>query len=361
MAYTNRICLYIIAVLILIEGVPGSFYEITYTCKDDVCISGKDVVWNLTITNKDQTKVEYSLVEIIDAVNKSPIAMLSANYQPLSSDRGDLITLEPMSTYTLDIAGKLPAANVGDRLVYNLCFSIPVPSQHRYYIAKGIYEQQHCYPINESIIVYECATSGDCPPDKQCLKHDCKAVVCGSCEYIVNHGCQKYQCCSDATCKSYEKCENHVCQRLNCSGNERVANHSCSPIVCADDEHFVNGSCVMLACAYDEYIYNHSCMKLDCADNQYIQDHQCFELQCREFESAADHECRVLNCGFNETVYNHSCVAVDCWMFEDIVDHGCRTNTGILARIVGEVIAIVAIVTLASFVGVRAYHIYRGW
>ena len=99
-----------------------NLYNISYKCKDNICIEGQRAEWLVTIYNPGNRVVEYTTIELLDAVNDSIIAELKIPFFPLSSDRGDIIVVKQNSKVTINLSGKIPGANYQQNLFYcRLC------------------------------------------------------------------------------------------------------------------------------------------------------------------------------------------------------------------------------------------------
>jgi hypothetical protein len=330
--------------LFSINSVNAYFYNITYNCKDDICIEGETAEWLVTVYNRGKHIIEFTAVELLDSVNHSLIAQLKIPYYPLTSERGDVIVVKQNQKVTINLSGKIPMANYQQNLIYYPCFTNTMTDS--YIIAKyKKYEERHCYIENETMPVIQCISNEDCDDGEYCNFNKCLKLDCGECQYIKNHQCMDYECCSSKQCGFDEACRNNVCKKLNCSENEFIGNHTCRVLNCGFDEYIVNKTCKKLNCSYDEFVFNHTCKKLNCSYDEFIEDHKCKALNCKENEYAENHTCRELKCLYNETILNHACVPLKCSFFQDIKNHACVNNKSIIFKSIFELIVIIVIIT----------------
>ena len=336
--------LVVIFAIIKANFVNAYFYNITYSCKDNICIKGDTVTWNVVISNDGKSEVEYVAIEFLDVANNSVFASLKIPYYPLSDKRGNLIVVKPNEKVTINLTDRLPKANFGQFLVYYSCFTATITDS--YIIARdNIYEIRQCYNQNETMLVFECVSNDKCKNDEFCSFNKCLKLKCKDCQYIKDHKCINYECCSSEQCKFDEACKNDTCQKLNCAFSEYTYNHTCSPLNCAFDEFITNKTCKKLNCSYGEFAFNSTCKELNCNENEFVQNHTCKLLECKENEYAKNHACNTLECLYNETIFNHTCKPLNCYFFQDTADHSCINNKQIMFKLSLEIIAIIALIT----------------
>lgn len=324
-------------------SVSAYFYNITYSCNDNVCIEGETAAWYFELLNQGNKEVEYIGIELASITNITPFASLHIQFYPLSSYRGKLITVGTNEKVSINFTAKLPKANFGRRLVYQPCFTTTITDS--YIIARdNIYESRQCYNQNETMEVLKCVANAHCGLDEYCILNRCAKLECKSCQYIINHTCANYECCSSEECKADEQCRNNTCQNLNCDIQDYISNHTCRFLSCSFDEYTENRACKKLDCGIYEYAFNHSCTQLNCSENQFVENHTCKMLKCEETEYAKNHACVKLECLYNETFSNHACKPLDCHFFQDKINHSCISNKKVIYKLVLEIIAIIAII-----------------
>ena len=277
----------ILAAIFLVLSIRGvnadllyNIYNITYNCKDDICIEGQTAEWLIAIYNKGSKVVEYTTIELLNSFNNGVIAELKIPFFPLSSYRGDVIVVKQNEKVTINLTGKLPKANYQQDLFYYPCFTTTITDS--YIIARyGKYESRYCYKENLSMPITQCISDKHCGDNEFCRFNSCINLKCGKCQYIENHACADYECCDSEQCDFNEICKNNICEKLNCNVNEYIENRTCKVLNCGFDEYIVNKTCRKLNCSYDEYIFNNTCNKLDCAESEYIGEHECKPLNCK--------------------------------------------------------------------------------
>jgi hypothetical protein len=332
-----------------------NIYNITYKCKDNICIEGQRAEWLVTIYNQGSKVVEYTTIELLDAINDSVIAKLRLPFYPQSSDRGNLIVVKQNEKVIVNLSGKLSGANYQQNLFYYPCFTTTVTDG--YIIARyGKYESRHCYKENLTMPVIQCISDENCNNNEFCSSNACINLNCNSCQYIKNHACFDYECCSSEQCNFNEVCKNNACEKLNCKFDEYIENRTCKALNCNFDEYVVNQTCKKLDCSYDEFVFNNTCKKLDCKENEFIEEHKCKSLNCKENEYAEDHVCKELKCLYNETVFNHTCAPLNCYFFQDIKNHACVNNKSVIFKLILELAIIMAIIVFL-ILDIRKYEI----
>ena len=347
--------LFLILLLIImnLQFADAYFYNITYECKDDICIEGQKANWFVTIYNQGRRVVEYTTVELVDYVDGSNIVELKIPFYPLNSDRGDLIAIEQNEKVAINLTGTIPKANYQNNLVYYPCFTRTITDSYpigRY----GEYESRHCYEENLTMPVVQCISDENCNNNKICSFNACLKLNCGECQYIKNHACFDYECWPSEQCTSNEICKNNACETLNCRLNEYTENRTCKALNCNFDEYIANRTCKKLNCSYDEFVFNRTCKKLDCAENEFIEEHEC--RSCKDEEYAINYTCVPLSCSYNETVFNHTCNPLNCNFLQKAENHACVNNNSAIFKSILEVIAIIAIIVFL-ILDVRKYEI----
>lgn len=326
-----------------ILSVNAYFYNIAYTCKDNICVEGDTAIWHVTISNEGKSKVEYTAIEFFDAKNNSQFGYLKIPFEPLSEERGNLIVVGINEKVAINLTGKLPKPNYGQSLVYYPCFTTAITDS--YIISRyNVHESRHCYNKNESMLIFQCASNNHCSENEYCTFNKCVKLNCKNCQYIKEHKCTDYECCSSEQCKFNEMCMNNTCKKLDCNFNEYIANHTCQSFNCTNDETIVHETCIKLNCGYDEFALNHTCKKLNCSFNEVISNHTCELLECKENEYAKNHTCNPLKCSYNETILNHGCKALNCYFFQETVNHSCINNVSVFFKSIMEFIVIIVII-----------------
>ena len=320
---TKRLCILFFALLLLainIQWADAYFYNITYSCKDNTCIEGQQAQWQVTIYNFGSRVIEYTAIELIDSFNANSIAELRRQYNPQSSNRGDLIVVQQNRKATINLTGTIPGANYQNNLVYHPCFTNTVTDS--YLIGRyGEYESRHCYEESLTMPVVQCISDENCNINEICSFNACLRLDCGKCKYIINHACFDYECCSSEQCGLNEACKNNACEKLNCKFKEYIENRTCKALNCNFDEHIVNQTCRKLDCGYDEFVFNNTCKKLDCGKNEFIKGHEC--RPCKADEFAVNYTCAPLRCLYNEASANHTCIPLGCGFFQKVENHAC--------------------------------------
>ena len=347
-----KICLLVISALLMAFLLSENalmagayFYNITYDCKDGICVEGKFAKWHVVIANNGKQDVEYIAIELISYNNQTPFASMSLPFYPLNSDRGNPILVRPGGRITLNITGILPKANLFHTLVYNPCFTTTITDS--YIIARdNLYESRFCYSQNETMPLVGCASDIHCEKDEFCRFSKCNKLNCNSCQHLENHACVNYQCCTSDQCVFDELCKDNSCQKLNCSFSQYFLNHTCNFLNCSAGESYSDRKCSMLNCSFDEQPSNHSCKKLNCGNFEFINENKCKPLKCKESEHPKNHTCYPLKCLSGEGFLNHSCKPLNCHFFQDIVNHSCKNNW---SRIIKLSLESVAVMAIASF------------
>ncbi len=327
----------------LVNLVSAYNYNITYSCQKGICIVGQKAEWFVNIDNKGRNNIEVTALEFRDSVNPSKIiASVDFNYNPLSSERGDIVTIYPLTNGNITLTGILPNPNKGQLLLYYPCITTAVSGDDRVYIKESVL--RYCHKVNESMPLFQCNYDEHCKYDERCKSNKCLKLDCKKCQYIFENKCMDYQCCENEQCISNQACVNNTCISLSCKYNEYVFNHTCNLLNCNDNEYIFNKSCTKLNCSLDAVAFNNTCIKLSCKEDEYLAEHKCSKLNCRENEAPINHVCKVLNCNFNETIINHKCIPLNCYFYQTIKEHRCVTESRIILKMVIEIIALIAIV-----------------
>ncbi len=320
------------------------FYNITYNCLYDTCISGQNATWHVTLLNAGTQEIEFIRIGLFDSINKSLFAFLDIPFYPNSDKRGNLITVGANKKVLVNITGKLPKASYGNNLlIYYPCFTATITDS--YIIAQeNKYETTHCYYVNETMLVYECISNDNCRKEEFCNFNSCVKLNCKNCQYIQDHRCRDYECCSSGQCEFNETCLNNTCQNLACNFDEYIYNNSCNALSCAFDEFIFNKTCIKINCDLNEFAFNHTCRELNCSDSEYFANHTCKMMDCKQEEYAKNHACIKLNCLNNESIFNHTCKPLNCSFFQDITNHSCISNKKVIFKLSLEIAAIIMIV-----------------
>lgn len=352
----KKICMAVLVLLFLmmsIQWVNAYFYNITYKCKGNICIEGQQAEWYVTISNFGSRVMEYTAIELLDAVNGSIFVKLERPFHPQSSIRGSLIVVSQNEKVTVNLSGTVPRANYQQNLIYYPCFTKTVTDS--YIISRyGEYETRNCYKENLTMPVIQCISDDNCDSDEYCGLSNCLQLDCGECQYIEDNACVNYECCSSEQCGFNEVCKNNACEKLNCKFNEYIENRTCKALNCGFDEYMANQSCKKLNCSYSEFVFNHTCKKLECQENEFIEEHEC--KPCKADEYAMDYTCRPLKCLYNETPVNHTCIPLNCYFFQKAENHVCINAKSVIFKLILEIAAIIAII-IFLILDVRKYEI----
>jgi hypothetical protein len=339
----KRTFLLVVLVLAVSLSIPTAFayyYTIYPTCSTEPCITGQSMNWTVEIFNDGRHYLEYTSAEILDSKTEAIVAQWKIDFNPLSSERGDVVEVIPNHRVNITIPGIVPKQQYTNNLFYYYpCFTITVLDPLT--LAKyGEYEDRHCYQQNESLFVLGCVTDSHCKADEFCAGNLCKPLKCSPCHYIFNHSCNAYECCADDDCSYNAQCLNHTCLPTVCMETQYLFNRTCYEIECEENEFLSNRSCVPLDCADDEGYANHTCYKLECADNEFISEHRCNTLKCAEDEYPQNHRCNKLQCSPEEGYRDHQCYELECYAFQSLVDHTCKNDAKLIAKLSAEVLIV---------------------
>lgn len=339
-----RIMNIFLIVVLFSATVNAFFFNVTHECKDGVCIEGEKCNWYITFFNEARHRVEFTAIELMDAVKHEIISKVQIDFQPFTDNRGDVIIVDPTRTVVVNLSGVVQKANYQNRFIYYPCLTYAVIED--YIIAKySEYEIRHCYDDqNFSMKVIECNKDENCRYDEYCNYQRCAKLRCGECQYPANNTCIDYECCDSESCNYGEKCSEHVCVSLNCKEDEYIENETCKKIECAYDEHIVDKVCRKLICKEDEYAINHTCEKLNCSYDEYIENHACASLECAYDEYAIDHSCEKLSCKEDEGIDDHSCFKLDCNFYQYIKDHKCVNNKKLIFKLYFELFLVIILI-----------------
>ena len=337
--------IFILVPLLFILMLPPSlayFYTITTQCEDEPCVVGQQMNWTVVISNEGKKKLEYSVVEILDAVNGTILAFYDANYNPLSDKRGEPIPVHPKSNSTLILQSLVPKTNVGSLITFYPCFTNIIDDT--YILAKyGEYETRHCYIVNQTLYAIGCFLQSHCPRNAYCSGNTCLPLECGACQYISNHTCKSYPCCADEDCSYNSYCLNRICLPITCLETQYLFNRTCIDIQCADNEILLNKSCSPLECEEHEQALNHTCVSLECNEDEALLNHTCVALGCTPYEFASNHSCLPLDCAWNQGYSSHACIDLDCAIYQDIDNHRCVNNKKLIIKLGFEGLALLLI------------------
>lgn len=319
------------------------FYTIYPECSTVPCITNQPMNWTLEIFNDGMHKLEYTSVEIADSTTDQVVAIWSIDFQPLSSNRGEVIPVSPTRKVNITVFSPVPKQHYNSRFYYYPCFTHVISDSQT--LAKyGEYTNRHCYKENDSIFVLGCTANSHCKADEICGGNLCKPLTCGPCQYIKDHTCVSYGCCMDDDCAYDYQCANHTCTPVLCFETQYLFNRTCVDIQCEESEFIFNNSCSPLECADDEGYANHTCQKLECADDEFILGHRCSPLDCAEDEYAKNHLCNPLECSPEQGYTNHQCYDLECYAFQTIDNHQCKNNGRLILKLSVEVLIVILII-----------------
>ena len=326
------------------------FYNISYKCKDNVCIENETIMWDIRFVNLGQEVLEITSLRLMD--HQSLEELLFYNKSVIKVDpemRGEL----QINTTAFILAE--------ERLIkFFPCFTIRVPYDAwdkldeivstDYYVKRVL---EYCYNESYNISVMECRDNSYCDEDEECKENLCSKLECGECQHIVEHRCVDWQCCKAEDCPENQTCVEHFCRKLFCKPDEIIENHSCRS--CNYDEFLEDGKCKKLRCKDDEVAANHSCKKLICRDNEIAANHSCKKLKCGGDEVAKNHKCVKLSCAEDEVAKNHKCVKLECMFFQEVRNHKCYTDKMLVLSIIMEAVAWFIIFTVIGLI-LKKYH-----
>ena len=339
----KRVVLLALALLLALPSSWAYYYTIYPQCSSNPCISGQPMNWTVEIFNDGKRKIEYVTMEIVDGKTQDVLANWEVEFNPLSSERGDVIPILPGHKINVTMPSLTPKQHLNNRFSYYPCFTITILDTLT--LAKyGEYENRHCFIENESMYVLDCIYNEHCKASEHCGGNRCLTLRCQDCQYIANHSCVNYECCADDQCTYNSQCVNRSCTPIQCTQTQYLFNRTCMDIQCEQSEILVNRTCIPLNCSAHEGFVNHSCQPLSCADNQHIVDHRCVPLDCLESEYPSNHSCMQLSCREDQGFRDHSCYDLDCYPFQNIDNHTCINNTALILKLSAEIIILILII-----------------
>lgn len=330
------------------------YYSLDYSCKNETCIEGEQITWQITLANDGNHKMEFTKIELHDMLTKEVVAKYEPAFNPQNSERGESVVVYPYRKKTINFTSTLPKQNWLREFAYYPCITNAVIDTYSLSLYEN-YETTHCYEENYTVDVAECLSSNDCAAGSYCLYEKCLKLSCGQCQGIVDHKCVDYECCEGSDCSPNQACINNSCTYLNCLSDEFVFNNSCTRLNCTQEQYIEDHECVLLECKEDEFAFNHSCISLDCGQDELAMGHRCKKIQCLGTEYLSNKTCVKLSCKDNQAASGHKCNDLKCRFYQKIAEHACVNNNSVIFKLMLEIFAF-AMISIFIYLDIKEYR-----